>query len=132
MRTGLVVMAALTGAAAVGLTGCGNTATNTYNEVVTEGPPEGLRVGVPTTVALRPDVLGASAALPVPASTENFNGAGLTISGTLVSSGAGWLVLDEPGGQRRWVRVSNATWIRQPTPAPTGTTGGASGPASPG
>jgi len=90
-------------AVALLLGGCNNSATNTYNEIVGETPPDGLRTGEPTTVRLLPDAANA----PI----------GQTVSGRLVSADATWIVLDEDG-ERRWLRLDRVVWIGQATPPP--------------
>lgn len=125
----LVGMACVAGAG-LPLSGCGNSATNTYNEVSTIGTPDGLVIGEQTTVGVRPDVLGASREMPVPAGTEGINGSVISLSGTLHSTGGGWIVLDDAAtNKRRWVRLESVNWIHQSIPAnpAAGHTGGSGG-----
>jgi hypothetical protein len=112
--------AALVALAGAGLAGCGNTATNTVNEVIMDGPPEGLVVGAPTTVGFRADALGAARDLPVSVGTDSINGAVVTLSGTLHRASSDWIVLDDSvTNQRHWVRIESLNWVRQHRPAPT-------------
>ena len=104
-------------ALAVGIAGCGNTATNVVNHVSEEGPPAGVVVGEPTTVGFRADALGAARDLPVPVGTDSINGAMVTLSGTLHKATADWIVIDDTSAdQRHWIRIESINWIRQPIP----------------
>lgn len=105
-----------------GVGGCGNTMTNSASQVVLDGPPEGLVIGAQTTVGVRPDVLGAARDLPVPIGTDSINGAGVSITGTLHSVGADWIVLDGSASDtRHWLSLDTVTWIKQPKPKPAQT-----------
>lgn len=102
---------------------CGNNFTNNDSTIVEIGPPQGLRIGEATTVAIRPDLLGASMDLPVDARTASLNGARLTLEGELVLVDATWIVLDE-GGTRRWIRLEMVMRIEQASPPNPPTTRG--------
>jgi hypothetical protein len=126
---GLVRRAALVTACGLvaggGLVGCGNTATNTINEVVMDGPPEGLKIGAMTTVAVRPDVLGAARDLPVPLGTDSINGATVSVTGSLHKVQADWIVLDDVAtGHRHWISLETVSWIRQAKPRAAAPAGG--------
>lgn len=98
---------------------CGNNFTNNDSTIVQDGPPPGLRIGEATTIAIRPDMLGASMDLPVDVRTASLNGARLTLEGALVSADPTWIVLDE-GGVRRWIRLESVLRIEQASPPATG------------
>jgi hypothetical protein len=110
-------------AAAFTLGACGNNFTSNDSTVVEVGPPQGLRIGETTTVAIRPDMLGGSMELPVDVRTASLNGARLTLEGELVVVDATWIVLDE-GGTRRWIRLETVLRIEQATPTSPPSTGG--------
>lgn len=98
--------------------GCGNTISTEVEQPIRYGPPEGLEVGVATTVGIRPDVLGAARDLPVPVETGSINGSTVTMSGTLHGMNGDWIVLDDTtSGQRRWIRIESVNWVRQAIPA---------------
>ena len=112
-------------AGTLALAGCGNSATNTYNEVLLDGPPQGLTVGAPTTIGVRPDVLGAARDLPVSVTTDSVNGATVTVSGTLHNVQPDWIVIDDAvSGHRHWISLDTVSWIRQPRPRPAPAAGG--------
>ena len=122
---GLALVAGLLSAATLSTAGCGNTMTNSASQVVLSGPPEGMSIGAPTTVGVRPDVLGASREMPVPANTQSINGAAVSVSGTLHSVSGDWIVVDDAkAGTRHWISLDTVTWIRQPKPESKGGTGG--------
>lgn len=108
---------------ALTLAGCGNSATNVNNEVVSVGPPEGAQTGEATIVLIRPDVLGVSRDQPFPVD-ETIQA--LSITGKLASVEAGWIVLDSSSdGTRRWIPLDAVISIVQMTPRePTGNQGG--------
>lgn len=118
---GLVLSVGLLAGMGMGLAGCGNSMTNTASQVVMNGPPEGLATGKQTTVGVRPDVLGVSRELPLPATAEGIASSiadsSIAVSGTLHSVSADWIVLDNPAtGLRHWISLDTVTWIRQATP----------------
>jgi hypothetical protein len=94
---------------------------NAYNETThapAETAPDGLEIGAATVVAVRPDVLGAAAGLPVTAGTHGINGAQVVLQGSLVGVDRTWITLDDAGGERRWIRLEVVSWVSQATPPP--------------
>jgi hypothetical protein len=65
------------------------------------------KIGYRCTVQFRRDALGAAAAVPVPPTTDNINGADVTLSGKLKDVKGDWLVLE----YQRGVSKPTEYWI---------------------
>ncbi len=63
-----------------------------------EGAPS-LKLGKPCAIQFRRDALGAAAPLPIAPMTVNINGADTNITGTVMRTTAGWIVLEKEGGE---------------------------------
>jgi hypothetical protein len=88
---------------ALALAGCGSPPDRSSEAI-------GFKNGDRCTVYFRRDALGMAAELPSSLTTDNHNGAALSLSGSFVSQNAAWLVVSEEA-----VTVGQPSTVREHT-----------------
>ncbi len=97
------IIAVLAIAAVMTLSGCG------WDDDDVVQPPCGKKVNA--TVQFRRDLLGASADLPIPPTTDGINGASVSVAGTLMLVNEQWVVLEQ-GDKELWIPRDNVLLIK--------------------
>ncbi len=88
------------------LTGCGG------GPPLPDLGPIAQKVGKPCNIQFRRgDSLGSAATLPVSPTTGSINGAEVALNGTLVSVGAGWVVVSSANNKEYHIPVGSILMI---------------------